>query len=56
MDAALFYAAPPWSECFGWTYVQRALWTVSLVSGGGLIYFLVLWLAGVRMAHFRGHH
>ncbi|HEX7026611.1 MAG TPA: murein biosynthesis integral membrane protein MurJ [Gammaproteobacteria bacterium] len=56
MAAALFYAAPPWSEWFGWTYVQRALWTVSLVSGGGLIYFLVLWLAGVRMAHFRGHH
>jgi putative peptidoglycan lipid II flippase len=56
MAAALFYAAPAAHEWFGWTYDRRALWIAALVTGGGLIYFLVLWLTGVRMAHFRGHH
>lgn len=56
MAIALYYAVPPAADWFAWTYTTRGLWLAALVAGGSLIYFLVLSLAGVRMAQFRGHH
>jgi putative peptidoglycan lipid II flippase len=56
MAVALYSAVPSPPNWFGWTYTLRGLWLVTLVTGGCLIYFLVLWLAGVRVAQFRGHH
>jgi putative peptidoglycan lipid II flippase len=56
MAVALYSAVPSPPNWFGWTYTLRGLWLVALVAGGSLIYFLVLWLAGIRVAQFRGHH
>jgi putative peptidoglycan lipid II flippase len=32
---------------------HRLIWLTGIVSGGGAVYFAVLWLLGVRMGQFR---
>jgi putative peptidoglycan lipid II flippase len=56
MIALLLFLVPDarvWSEWPSW---QRGLALGALVGGGGLVYLLVLWLGGIRFAHFRDHH
>lgn len=56
MSLLLWYLAPDVTVWSGWPWWQRGLMLGAMVGGGGLIYFLVLWVSGVRLAHFRGHH
>ncbi|HEX5055285.1 MAG TPA: murein biosynthesis integral membrane protein MurJ [Gammaproteobacteria bacterium] len=54
---ALLWVITPDSKVWDvWPFWQRGLALGALVSGGGLVYFLALWLSGVRFAHFRDHH
>jgi putative peptidoglycan lipid II flippase len=56
MCALLWYLTPATAVWNGWSFWERGFVLGALVTGGSLIYFLVLWLGGVRVAHFRGHH
>lgn len=55
MSALLWYITPDPAIWSTWAYWQRGLALTILVGGGSLSYFLILWLGGVRLAHFRGH-
>jgi putative peptidoglycan lipid II flippase len=55
MTALLLYVTPDPGAWSAWAYWERGLTLVALVGGGSLSYFLVLWLSGIRLAHFRGH-
>jgi putative peptidoglycan lipid II flippase len=56
MGALLWYAAPDVSVWSTWPWWQRGLALGALVGAGSLLYFLVLWLGGIKLAHFRNHH
>lgn len=56
MSALLWYLTPDATAWSAWPYWERGCALGALVVGGGLIYCLVLWVSGVRVAHFRGHH
>jgi putative peptidoglycan lipid II flippase len=56
MSALLWLVTPEITAWSAWSWWQRGLVLGALVGGGGLVYLLALWLSGVRLAHFRGHH
>lgn len=56
MSALLWFITPDPGAWSAWPWWQRGLALGALVGGGSLVYFLVLWIGGVRLSHFRGHH
>lgn len=53
MAAFLLYWAGPWEQWLDWTGWTRSWQLARLCLGGMLLYFIVLWLCGMRLAHFR---
>ena len=45
--------AHPDAVWLAWTDLQRAAWLGFICAAGALVYLLTLWLAGLRLAHFR---
>ncbi len=53
MAVFLYWAGGGWSDWMQWRAAVRALHLVGCVAGGGLVYGLVLWLAGLRLRELR---
>jgi putative peptidoglycan lipid II flippase len=56
MTALIGYLLPAAEQWSTWPIWQRSWMLLQLVAGGGAIYFMALWLSGIRLADFRGHH
>ncbi len=53
MAIFLLYWAGPWEQWLDWSAWTRSWQLARLCVGGMLLYFVVLWLTGMRLAHFR---
>ncbi|NJN52674.1 MAG: oligosaccharide flippase family protein, partial [Gammaproteobacteria bacterium] len=55
MALPLIYVSPPAQAWLTMTSVTRTGWLAGVCCAGGALYFLVVWLLGVRPAHLRYH-
>ncbi len=55
MVAGLLYFTPSISQWMDWNAWQRAWQLTLLIASAGIGYFVLLWLAGIRLKHFRNH-
>lgn len=53
MAAFLLWLNEPWRQWLDWPLMQRIGWMALLTLGGMAVYFAGLWLAGMRLRHFR---
>jgi putative peptidoglycan lipid II flippase len=53
MAAFLWWISGDWSDWTGWPAARRAAWLGLSVVGGGVVYFGVLALAGVRPGNLK---
>lgn len=53
MLLVLVLLARPDATWLAWNDLARVLWLALTCAAGGLAYLLALWLAGIRLAHFR---
>ncbi|MGK0297494.1 MAG: putative peptidoglycan lipid II flippase [Gammaproteobacteria bacterium] len=51
MSTVLIYAVPEIGLWFEWGASHRILLLVTSISAGAMVYFLTLWLSGVRLRH-----
>jgi putative peptidoglycan lipid II flippase len=51
MSSVLIYAVPEIGLWFDWSATHRILILVIWISAGSMVYFLTLWLSGVRLSH-----
>lgn len=56
MAAALVTVTPGFDQWVDYSIWRRALTLCALILPAAGVFFAVLWLSGVRLGHFRGHH
>jgi len=55
MAAVLWYGTAPLAQWMAWHWQERVVHLLAIVAGGGAVYFISLWVLGLRLRDFRTH-